>query len=332
MQYWISMQPRLLIFFIFGFLIFASPVWAIEIYAHRGGAGLLPENTLAAVNASLQIGVDMIDVDIGLTQDNVVVAYHDLALNPDYTRSQTQQWLTQSGPAIKQLPLSALQQYNVGQTKPNTAYAALYPIQISLHDHVTIPTLENILTHMQQSGRSAGIQIEIKTNPDHPQSTQPETIVPALIAVIKKTQFTGAIEVHSFDWRNLVLLQKLAPEITTSYLSENAMLDHPDYRHWLADQDIKAMGISFPELIKQMGGRVWCPAFQDVTPDLLRTAHQLGLKVNVWTVDQPKDMLRMIELGVDGIITNRPDLLRGLLAAKGKLSNPNNACTASAGP
>lgn len=298
---------------------------AIEIYAHRGGAGLSPENTLEAIQTSLSLGVDVIDFDIGLTADKVVVLYHDTTLNPDLTRNAKLEWLSLPGPALKQITYKSLQQFDVGMIKPDSPYASLYPLQIN-KARVQIPDLRTALQVIKSSNKPVRLQIEIKTDPDpNQQSPQPEEIVPALISVLREERMADRVEVHSFDWRNLILLQQLAPEINTSYLSDNELLNQNNYVIWLADNDVKALNYSYPSLIRQLGGRIWCPNYQDLTQDLLQEAHQLGLKVNVWTVDEPSDMLKMIALGVDGIISNRPDILKGLLAATRQCSK--YACT-----
>tara|TARA_R110002110_G_scaffold65206_4_gene179957 strand:+ start:41291 stop:42247 length:957 start_codon:yes stop_codon:yes gene_type:complete len=301
-------------------LAFSTQLFAIEIYAHRGGAGLVPENTLAAIASALSIGVDVIDVDIGLTQDNIVVAHHDLNLNPNLTRTLEKTWLKIPGPAIQQLTYEELGQYDVGQMNPNCKVCQQnFPLQCQLAE-AKIPTLQQVIEQLKKSHQPTRLQIEIKTDPHQPHSASPQAIVMALIQVLHAENYTSQVEVHSFDWRNLLLLQQLAPEVTTSYLSDHDdLIKQPNYSAWLAGHDIVNLNMSYPKLIKKLGGSIWCPNYNELTPELLAEARELGLKVNVWTVDQPKDMQTMIAYGVDGIITNRPDLLRGLLAAQGKL-------------
>ena len=86
-----------------------------------------------------------------------------------------------------------------------------------------------------------------------------------------------------------------------------------------ANFDVKQYG-NYPKLIHALGGKIWCVNFEDLTQDQVDSAHRLGLRVNAWTVDAPQEMIKMINMGVDAIITNRPDVLRGLLAARGLLS------------
>jgi len=297
-------------------LVYTTQCFAIEIYAHRGGAGLIPENTLQAIQKALNIGVDVIDVDIGLTKDNVIVVHHDLTLNPDLTRIAENTWLTEPGPAIQALTYQALSQYDVGTRNPNCISCLKeHPFQAQLKS-AQIPSLHQVIQKLKSAQYEGRLQIEIKTEPGQPDSPEPKAIVSALIKVLQAENYLHKVEVHSFDWRNLLLLQKLAPEITTSYLSDHAeLIKQPNYATWLANYDIVALNLSYPELISRLGAKIWCPNYKELTPELLIEAHNRGLKVNVWTVDQQKDMQTMIAYGVDGIITNRPDVLRELLAA-----------------
>jgi glycerophosphoryl diester phosphodiesterase len=120
--------------------------------------------------------------------------------------------------------------------------------------------------------------------------------------------------IQSFDWRTLAVVQKEAPEIPTVYLTSvsgfmdniQATGDSP----WTAGQRVRDHGGSIPRLIKAAGGAVWSPYQGDLTRGVIREAQALGLKVVVWTVNDPAGMRRMIEWGVDGIISDRPDLLR----------------------
>src|SRR6056297_3322442 len=102
-----------LILFVWAFLA-CTQAQALDIYGHRGAAGLAPENTLEAYRTAIQIGVDVIDMDVGLTQDGQVVVYHNMALNPDITRSADGQWFDQNQAALKQISYSDLKKFNVG--------------------------------------------------------------------------------------------------------------------------------------------------------------------------------------------------------------------------
>jgi glycerophosphoryl diester phosphodiesterase len=86
---------------------------------------------------------------------------------------------------------------------------------------------------------------------------------------------------------------------------------------WTAGFNPAEHGKSLPRTIKAAGGAIWSPFFGDVTPALIAETHALGLKVVVWTVNKPSDMARLIEMGVDGIISDHPDILRKIAGEKG---------------
>ena len=132
--------------------------------------------------------------------------------------------------------------------------------------------------------------------------------------------------IQSFDWRTLLLVQQQAPKIPTVYLTlqrgsaPTIVLDKAT--NWTAGFSAADHGGSLPRTIKAAGGAVWSPYFGDVTVALVTEAHALGLRVVVWTVNKPEDMARMIETGVDGIISDRPDLLRQVAGEKGMALPP----------
>jgi glycerophosphoryl diester phosphodiesterase len=134
--------------------------------------------------------------------------------------------------------------------------------------------------------------------------------------------FTGRVRILSFDWRALVHIQKLAPEIPTVYLSlegkrmNNIKAGQLGASPWMAGLDIDDFSGSIPQAVKAVGGRYWAPYYKHLTYDLLNEAHELGIQVYVWTLDKPSDLVRIIEMGVDGIITNRPDILRSIVSER----------------
>jgi glycerophosphoryl diester phosphodiesterase len=127
--------------------------------------------------------------------------------------------------------------------------------------------------------------------------------------------------IQSFDWRTLLLVQQQASKIPTVYLTLQrgaAPTVAPDTAsNWTAGFNPADHGGSLPRTIKAAGGAVWSPYFGDVTAALIEEAHALGLRVVVWTVNKQEDMTRMIEIGADGIISDRPDLLRQVAGEKG---------------
>ena len=163
--------------------------------------------------------------------------------------------------------------------------------------------------------------IEIKTNPEKPDLTPaPETVADAVVKLLRMQNFADRVRVLSFDWRTLRYIQKIAPDIDTVYLSlegrslNNIRAGRPGASPWMAGLDIDDFGGSIPQAVKAAGGRYWAPYYKHLTYGLLTEAHELGIQVFVWTPDKRKDMVRLIEMGVDGIITNSPDILKSVVA------------------
>jgi glycerophosphoryl diester phosphodiesterase len=186
-----------------------------------------------------------------------------------------------------------------------------------------IPTLKELFALVRKSGNErVRFNIETKIDPDHPdESLEPQAFVAKLLGVIADEKFSDRVMIQSFDWRTLLLVQQQAPAIPTAYLTlqrgsaPTIALDKAS--SWTAGYSPADHGGSLPRTIKAAGGAVWSPYFGDVTAALVTEAHTLGLRVVVWTVNKPDDMARMIEIGVDGIISDRPDLLRQVAGEKG---------------
>lgn len=300
------------------YFLVMSQVYALDIYAHRGAAGLAPENTLEAYRTALDLGVDVLDLDVGLTSDNVVVVYHDIRLNPNITRHLNGQWLEQEGPALSDLTYQELLGFDVGKINPQSDYQRQFPLQLSF-EKTHIPTLQEVIRYAKSRAPSIRFQIEIKTNPFDKASPHPDVFVPLITKVLKEEQVESQTEVHSFDWRNLALLEKIAPDVSRSYITYDETHLNKEGLVWTGGATLNEIQDNFPKLVHALHAHVWCPYFKEANEKDITEAHRLGLRVTVWSVDEPEDMNRMIDLGVDGIITNRPDILRGLLAARNLL-------------
>ena len=289
----------------------------IYLIGHRGAAGLMPENTLAAFRQACEIGVDAIELDVLLTADKKIVVHHDFSLKPEITRTFDGKWIKDlSGLAINDLTLAQLKQYDVGRLKPGTRYARRYPNQQPV-DGEHIPTLREVVSLIKkQCNRAVQIWIEIKTSPEKPNMTPaPEVVVEAVVNLLREKKLSTQAYILSFDWRALAHVQKIAPGIPTIYLSligsrlNNIKPGQPGPSPWMAGIDIDDYNGSIPRAVKAAGGRLWAHYYKQMTYDDLRDAHELGFQVFVWSVDSKSEMIRFIEMGVDGIITNRPDIL-----------------------
>jgi glycerophosphoryl diester phosphodiesterase len=279
---------------------------SIAVIGHRGAAGLAPENTLAAFARACEIGVDAVEFDVLLTADNEAVVYHDFNLNPEITRTKDGKWLEDSSsPAINKLTLAELKTYDVGRLRPQSPYARRYPEQKAV-DGQRIPTLHEVISLLKQQCRlSIELWIEIKTTPETPGLTPPpETVSEMVVKILREENISDRARILSFDWRNLLHVQKIAPEIPTVYLSlegvslNNIKSGQPGPSPWMAGLDIDDFAGSIPRAIQAAGGRYWAPYYKQVTGDHIQKAHQLGIQVVVWAPDSSSAMKSLIELGV----------------------------------
>lgn len=293
----------------------------VEIIGHRGAAGLAPENTLAAFRAACAVGVDGIELDVHLTADSVLVVHHDYALHPDLTRDANGAFsIGTPRPQLTSMTLAAIRRYDVGRIKPGTDYAKRHPEQRPA-DGERVPTLDEVITLFQaECAPPTRLVVEIKSDPTQPALSAP----PALVAQRTVAQLTARGVAHraqiiAFDWRAVMAAQRAAPNIPTSYLTSEGRdekdwntieIGRPGAAAWMGGLDVDDHGGSIPRAIIAAGGRNWSPNGSNVTPERVAEAHRLGVRVYPWTINDSASMVRLLDMGVDGITTDRPDLLR----------------------
>ena len=295
-----------------------------DLQGHRGARGLYPENTFPAFEAALAIGVTTLEMDLGMTRDGALVVHHDQRLNPERTRGPDGAWLEGEGPRLIDLDVAALRAYDLGRARPDSKTARRFPEQRGL-DGIRMPTLEAVIAGAEAaSGGTVRYNLETKLSPLAPDDAPaPAAFARAVVEAILKAGLAERAVVQSFDWRSLREVQALAPEVATACLTaERDWLDNlergrPGASPWTAGLDADDFEGSVPRLVKAAGCGVWSPYFRDLRELDLGAAHSLGLQVVVWTVNAPGDMASLIDLGVDGIITDYPDRLRRVMADKG---------------
>ena len=287
---------------------------AMEIQGHRGARGLLPENTIPAFERAIELGVDVLELDLGMTRDGVPVAHHDRALDPDRTRDAAGAWLAPPGPFVNTLDLAALSEFDVGRAAPGSRIAKRFPEQVP-RDGARIPTLAQVLALGKRPGANGvRFNIETKVTPLAPEETAgPEEFARAVIGVLRTRGMLDRANLQSFDWRVLHEARKLAPDLSTVCLTaerrwmDNILRGRPGPSPWTAGLDIATFDGSVPRMVEAAGCAVWSPYYRDVTEEALSEARGLDLKVVVWTVNSVEEMLALARLGVDGIITDYPD-------------------------
>ena len=307
-----------------GGLLAAGVRRPLDLQGHRGARGLAPENTLAAFAKALAIGVTTLELDVGITRDGVVVVSHDPELNPDLTRGPEGAWLTGLGPPIRTLDFDALRRYDVGRLKPGSAYKARFPDQTPA-DGEHVPSLKEVIALTRRAGNGeVRFNVETKIDPRRPGLTPaPAAFAEAVLRVVREEGVATRTTLQSFDWRTLAHAQRIAPEVETVCLTvqqpwEDTLRGSQDGPSpFLAGWDPGQFAGSLPRLVKAFGAPAWSPHFKDLGPRDLEEAHRLGIKVIVWTVNDPAEMAALIDRDVDGIITDRPDLLRSLMALRG---------------
>ena len=297
---------------------------AFDLQAHRGGRGLWPENTLVAFAGSLSLGVTTLELDTGITRDGVVVVSHNPHLSPDLVRDKSGKWLTANDLKIAALTLEQIKQYDVGRLNPGSRTAGRFGKQAPA-DGATMPTLVEVFALARKAGNdTVRFNIETKINPIKPDLTYgAKKFAQTLVAAIQKAGMQERVSIQSFDWSTLQEIQKIAPDIPTVYLTaqqrwlNNVKGKDGKASAWTAGINIADHNGSVPAMIRAAGGDIWAPFFGDLKLEMVKKAHELDLKVVVWTVNKPEHMKVMIAMGVDGIISDYPDILRQVVKDAG---------------
>lgn len=311
------MKLRHLLALCLGFA-FSAPTLALDLQAHRGGRGLRPENTLAAFENAIRMGVTTLELDIAITPDGVAVISHEPALYAGTARDADGRWLKDPGPLIRSLTLAEVQRYDVGRLNPDLAYGKPFAVQQAV-DGQRIPTLASLFALVKQLGANdVQFDIETKVFPNRPNDTvAPEVFVDTLLAAIRDAGMTRRVMIQSFDWRTLALVQRLEPGMRTVYLTiESRNSNNVQDPAWTAGRIARDYA-SVPAMIKAAGGAIWAPNYDNIDAGSAQRAHDLGLQLVPWTVNEAADMRRLIDWGVDGIITDYPDRLREVMRERG---------------
>lgn len=292
----------------------------VRLHGHRGARGLMPENTMAGFHAAIAAGVSIVELDVLATRDEIPVITHNPMLAACGTRDAAGRWLTGDGPVICRLTYAELAQYDVGGCNPESAYGRLWPEQMML-DRVPIPRLSDLCALASHPGHEhVWLNIEIKSNPLEPGLTFPPYRVARLVVnEAFAARLSDRVLLQSFDWRVLHALKAIKPQIPRSYLT---YLPKPnpkmpvtiyDGSLWMDGQNLASAGGRLPRLIRRLGGINWSPWAGDITASDVAEAQKEGLIVTVWTVNEPGDIDRMIDFGVDGIITDYPERVQKAL-------------------
>lgn len=301
----------------------AGAALAFDAQGHRGARGLSPENTLAGMEQALAIGVTTLEFDVVLSADGVPLVSHDTAPNPDIARDASGKWLQTRGKPFHQLSQADIASLDVGRINPSSRYARDFANQVP-QDGERIPTLASLFELTKRLGAShVRFNIELKLDPSRPdESPQPDAFVRAVMAVINSHGMASRTTLQSFDWRVLKASQSIAPGLRLSFLSAqlarfNTLADGA----WTSGMKLADFEDA-PAMVAAAGGKLWSPNFNDLSQSTLARARSLNLRVIPWTVNEVSDMARLIDWGVDGLITDYPDRLRSVMQERGMVLPP----------
>ncbi|BBJ28431.1 glycerophosphodiester phosphodiesterase family protein [Athalassotoga saccharophila] len=299
----------ILIFSLFSFAFSLTPFqngWSFDLEAHRGGRGLMPENTMAAFRNAIKIGATTLELDIAITKDGIPVISHDPFLNPQKV-SKNGQFINEKI-LIKDLTYSQILEYDVGIMRSD--YRMPNQMQI---ENEKMPSFEEVLAfvkEMQSDGKKYMINAETKTFPSvFGYTYDAKTFVNAILPLIKKYGLEDTVMIQSFNWETLKLVKEMDPRITTVALLQRIYYENP-----LWTSGLKLSDFSNPVLMaKSLGVDIISPYYKECTAETIKISHEYGMAVVPWTINDRSEMERFISMGVDGIITDYPNLLKSLL-------------------
>ena len=286
-------------------MILSKPDY-IKIYGHRGARGDLPENTLESFKYLFENNIYAYETDILISKDFIPVVTHDFRLDPSYTKDINDNWIEDENIKIIDLTYDQILQFDVGTLNKLSKYGRKFINQKSLQNQ-KIPKLSELLKLTSDNiVEDLLINLEIKSTPIEKNLTpEPDEMVKIIIDEVSRSNLEDRIIYSSFDWRVLREIKERDSKIPRAYLTSGARGKIYDKSPWL-DFTPLHNGVELPELIKALGGSAWHPNYKDVNKEIVQISHDKGLPVNVWTVNRESDMLRMIDYGVDGIMTDYP--------------------------
>lgn len=310
-----------------------------DLEAHRGGRDVRPENTLYSYAYAIELGATSIECDMQLTKDGQIVMSHNPILNSDITRDENGNYIENNKYDIRLMTVDELKKFDVGVMDPNCGeYYDLHGKTQFTYD-AKIPTLEELMQLIQSYGdKNIVLNIETKSYPDpasagYKNNADPKKFVEVFNNIVKKYDMEDRVVLQSFDWQTLIEMKKLNPNISTSALwqeqpswgrdSESLRRYEKKKSPWLSGLDIKDYQGNPVKAAHAIGADIISPYYTEISKQDVDEAHSLGMKVVPWTVNNEKDMNMLLDMGVDGIISDKPWLLKQVLEKRNiKLHTP----------
>lgn len=310
-----------------------------DLEAHRGGRDVRPENTLYSYAYAIELGATSIECDMQLTKDGQIVMSHNPILNSDITRDKNGNYIENNKYDIRLMTVDELKKFDVGVMDQNCGeYYDLHGKTQFTYD-AKIPTLEELMQLIQSyDDKNIVLNIETKSYPDpasagYKNNADPKKFVEVFNNIVKKYDMEDRVVLQSFDWQTLIEMKKLNPNISTSALwqeqpswgrdSESLRRYEKKKSPWLGGLDIKDYQGNPVKAAHAIGADIISPYYTEISKQDVDEAHSLGMKVVPWTVNNEKDMNMLLDMGVDGIISDKPWLLKQVLEKRNiKLHTP----------
>ena len=294
----------------------------VRIYGHRGARGDIVENSISGFKYTFDLGIRAVEFDVVISKDNIPVLFHDYNLNPDLVKDSSGNWITDKNIKINSLTFEELQKYNIESLKPETKYAKRFKNQKPAKGE-RIPKLTDFLKLVNEDKyKDVFLNLEIKSTPIKDNLTpNPEEMVSLILKDIKEHKLEDRTLITSYDWRILYELKKQNSNILRGFITlqqgltttgKNIYENSP----WMVKNYPLEELFLLPNIIKSLEGHVWSVFYRDVTKQNVELAHKHGLATCVWTVNREQDIIRMIEYGVDGIITDYPKKVQEICKSK----------------
>ena len=313
---------------------------AFDLEAHRGGIGLTTENTLEGFQRAMELGVTTLELDVQITEDHQAVVTHDRKVPASKCRDT--QPATPGDPEypyvgdyIKDLTLAQVWTLDCGQP-----LLPAFPDQ-QVVAGARIPLLRQVFALVNcAKANQVWMNVETKVEAGAPEQTAPrEEFVQITAREIRDAGLLNRVTIQSFDWGALMRMRQVEPRLPLVALTNGDFLQvgQPGASPWLGGIDVDDFGGSLVKAAASFGadaispvhgtpqdGKVTDPGYRPyTTPALVREAHEAGMAVIPWTIDDKPTMASLMDAGVDGIITDYPDRLRALMAERGlKLPKP----------
>ena len=289
-----------------------------DLQAHAGGRGEATGESLRAFAKSLELGVSTLELDINITKDHQPLVWHDPVIESQQCSDTGAAFAGDPsypyvGRLVHDLTLAQIHTLDCG--KPASQFPRAEVVRGN-----KIAVLPEVFSLTDSYRADVRYNIETKVAADQPgTSAQPQEFVDVVLAAVRAAGKVDRVEIQSFDWRTLPLVRQAEPSIPLVALwNEHTWVPGSP---WLATVNPDVVGD--PVIgAKLVGANILSPAYSLVDRALVDRAHSLGLSVISWTVDDANDMRTQIAVGVDGIITNYPAVLRTVMAELGMALPP----------